>query len=248
MEDIIFDTKGQANLLSSHTSDDDPDSDEIEIDPTKIKIPLKKAAKKQKISSGADFDLDEFMTDMGWKNKKKKQPKKATNVDELINEVNPIDEVLKKSAIFPGFEKAKRIPAYDLSDKKLKKLRRRERDKTKGKKWFNLPAPEMTEEVKRDLEVIQMRSALDPKHFYKRNDMQGLPKYFQIGKVVDAPLDYYNSRLTKKERKRTIVDELMADAEFAKYNKRKYQEIIAEKNKLHYKAHRHARRLKGKKK
>ena len=33
-------------------------------------------------------------------------------------------------------------------------------------------------------------------------------------------------RLTKKERKSTMVDELLADAEFKKYNKRKYVEII----------------------
>ena len=185
---------------------------------------------------------------MGWKNKKRKQPKNAISVMKIRKEINPIDKVLEKSAIKPGFEKLICIPGYDLSDKKLKERRKKEREKTTGKKWFNLPATELTEEVKRDLEIIKMRSALDPKHFYKRNDMQGLPKYFQIGKVINSPLEYYNNRLTKKERKRTIVDELMADAEFAKYNKRKYKEIIEEKSKLHYKAHRHARRLKGKKK
>lgn len=109
-------------------------------------------------------------------------------------------------------------------------------------------APELTPEVKNDLQVLRMRSALDPKHFYKKNDLKTLPRYFQIGKVVDSPADYYSGRLTKKERKKTIVDELMADAEFSKYNKRKYKEIIEEKKKLHYKAHRHAKKLKGKKK
>lgn len=107
-----------------------------------------------------------------------------------------------------------------------------------------MSAPEMTEEVKRDLEVLQMRSVLDPKHFYKKNDMKELPKYFQIGKVMDSPLDYYNNRMTKKERKRTIVDELMADAEFHRYNKKKYGEIVEEKKKTNYKAHMQARRLK----
>lgn len=106
----------------------------------------------------------------------------------------------------------------------------------------------MTEEVKRDLEILQMRSVLDPKRFYKKNDLKVLPKYFQIGKVLDSPLDYYNGRLTKKERKRTLVDELLADAEFNKYNKRKYKEIIQEKQKTHYKAWRQAKKLKKKKK
>lgn len=43
--------------------------------------------------------------------------------------------------------------------------------KTKGPGWFNMKAPELTEEAKRDLEVLQMRSVLDPKRHYK-NDMK----------------------------------------------------------------------------
>ncbi|CAK9810306.1 Deoxynucleotidyltransferase terminal-interacting protein 2 [Anthophora plagiata] len=110
-------------------------------------------------------------------------------------------------------------------------------------------APELTPEVKHDLQVLRMRSVLDPKHFYKKNDLKALPRYFQIGKIIDTPVDYYSGRLTKKERKKTIVDELMADAQFSKYNKRKYKEIIEEKKKLHYKAHKHAKKLKrGRKK
>lgn len=44
-----------------------------------------------------------------------------------------------------------------------------------------MPATEMTDEVKNDLEILQMRSVLDPKHFYKKNDLKTLPKYFQVG-------------------------------------------------------------------
>lgn len=56
----------------------------------------------------------------------------------------------------------------------------KEREKTKGKNWFHLPATEMTDEIKTDLEIIKMRSVLDPKHFYKKNDVDSLPKYFQV--------------------------------------------------------------------
>lgn len=55
---------------------------------------------------------------------------------------------------------------------------------------------------------------------------------FQIGRVIDSPADYYTDRTTKKDRKKSLVDQLMADAEFKKYNKRKYTEIIEEKSKL----------------
>lgn len=183
---------------------------------------------------------------MGWKKTAHQKSKVDKSVNIITRSLAPVDKALEKSVVKPGFEKLKKVPGYDVHDKKLKAHRKREREKTKGNKWFNLPATEMTDEVRHDLEVIQMRSALDPKHFYKKNDMQVLPKYFHIGKVVDTPLDFYNSRLTKKERKKTIVDELIADAEFAKYNKRKYKEIIDEKRKLQYKAHKHAKKLKKK--
>ena len=43
-----------------------------------------------------------------------------------------------------------------------------------------MKAPEMTDELKNELQVIQLRSALDPKHFYKRSEMKSLPKYFEV--------------------------------------------------------------------
>ena len=116
-----------------------------------------------------------------------------------------------------------------IGKKKLKKLKREEREKTKGKDWFNMPALEMTEERQRDLEMVQMRKVLDPKRFYKKNNSDNLPKYFQIGTIVDNAADFYTDRVAKKDRKQTMVDELLADAEFKKYQKRKYVEIIEDK-------------------
>lgn len=55
-----------------------------------------------------------------------------------------------------------------------------EREKTKGGKWFNMPATEITDERKYDLSLLQMRKSLDPKRFYKANDLKTAPKYFQV--------------------------------------------------------------------
>lgn len=60
----------------------------------------------------------------------------------------------------------------------------KERERTKGSNWFNMPATEMTDELKSDLEVIRMRSVLDPKRFYKKNDLKVLPKYFQVSMLT----------------------------------------------------------------
>ncbi|XP_969663.3 deoxynucleotidyltransferase terminal-interacting protein 2 [Tribolium castaneum] len=207
----------------------------------------KKAPRKNDKKNGL---MDSFFKEMGWKGRKRKKPQRVNVSAELqnLNSKTEIKEVLKKSVITPEFEKQHIAPPFELSEKVLKKQRKKEAELTKGKKWYGLPATEMTEEVKRDLEILQMRSVLDPKRFYKKNDLKVLPKYFQIGKVMDSPLDYYNNRLTKKERKKTLVDELLADSEFNKYNKRKFKEIIQEKQKTHYKAWREAKKLKKKKK
>lgn len=218
---------------------------DIEEDLIKNEVTTKKIVR----NVTKDIDLDEFEKDMGWSNiRKKSNPISSQDVTHLTQELTAVDKILEKSIIQSGFEKLEAVPPYELSTKLLKAKRRKERSKTKGKDWFNMGAPELTPEVKHDLQVIRMRSVLDPKRFYKKNDLKTLPRYFQIGKVIDSHLDYYSGRLTKKERKKTIVDELMTDAQFSKYNKRKYKEIIDEKRRLHYKAHKHAKKLKGKKK
>ena len=65
--------------------------------------------------------------------------------------------------------------------------------------------------------------------------------------MVDSPADFYQSRVPNKQRKRTIVEELLADSDFKTYNKRRYKEIIEERRKTHYKAHIRAKKLKRKK-
>ncbi|KAM4629175.1 deoxynucleotidyltransferase terminal-interacting protein 2 [Polymixia lowei] len=139
------------------------------------------------------------------------------------------DEVMKKSVIGPEFEKNSAAPPYSKSKRTLKLRRKVEREKTTGDGWFNMKAPELTQELKGDLKVLKMRGSLDPKRFYKKNDRDGLPKYFQVGTVVDNPVDFYHSRVPKKQRKRTMVEELLADAEFRHTNKKKYQQIMTEK-------------------
>ncbi|XP_075414664.1 deoxynucleotidyltransferase terminal-interacting protein 2 [Tenrec ecaudatus] len=139
------------------------------------------------------------------------------------------DELLQKSIITPDFEKNYSVPPYRESKFQLQKKRREERQKTAGNGWFGMKAPELTAELKNDLKVLKMRASMDPKRFYKKNDRDGFPKYFQVGTIVDNPADFYHSRIPKKERKRTIVEELLVDSEFRRFNRRKYSEIMAER-------------------
>ncbi|XP_063373281.1 deoxynucleotidyltransferase terminal-interacting protein 2 [Cydia amplana] len=200
----------------------------------------------RKLCPKTDSMFEAFFEEMNWTSavvrKIKKKPKlfhfEQLDVEtgKLKSQLSVVDieKEMKKSVLQPGLEQKHRLPKYSVSDKMLRLRRKKERAKTKGPGWFDLPAPEVTEELKNDLQVLKMRSVLNPKHFYKKNDMEALPKYFQVGKVMDSPLDHVNERLTRKQRKRTMVDELLADSEFQKYNKRKYKEIIVEKRKTEY--------------
>ncbi|XP_048526620.1 deoxynucleotidyltransferase terminal-interacting protein 2-like isoform X2 [Dendroctonus ponderosae] len=163
------------------------------------------------------------------------------------NITSEVQKVLSKAVVTPDFEQLTSVPPYEVLKRKLLRERKKEKEKTNGTGWFGMPATEMTDEVKNDLEIVQMRSVLDPKHFYKKSDLKVLPKYFQIGKVMDSPLDFYSNRLTKKEVKKTLVDELLADAEFQQHNKKIYRSIMEEKQETHYKSWRKAKNLKKKK-
>ena len=101
-------------------------------------------------------------------------------IQPFATELTQTDKLLEKSVLKPGFEKLEAVPSYAEGRRRLKQMRRKEAEKTKGDKWFNLPATEMTEEKLRDLEIIQMRSILNPKQFYKKNDLKVVPKYFQV--------------------------------------------------------------------
>ncbi|TPX34452.1 hypothetical protein SmJEL517_g02913 [Synchytrium microbalum] len=103
---------------------------------------------------------------------------------------------------------------------------------TAGPKWFDMPATDITPEIKRDLQILKNRHVLDPKRFYKRQDKKtakDLPKFFQIGTIVEGPAEFYSARIPRKQRKQNLVEELLQDAEKSQYLKKKFDEIQAKK-------------------
>jgi hypothetical protein len=78
----------------------------------------------------------------------------------------------------PGLSKALRAPTLDAAAR-TKEAKKSAPD-TAGAKWFDLPAPKITDELKRDLRVLRLRGAYDPKRFYKSFDNAKFPKYFAV--------------------------------------------------------------------
>lgn len=135
------------------------------------------------------------------------------------------EDLMKKSVITPDFEKRETAPPMYVSKYAKAKARKAAREKSAGRGWYEMQAPEVTSELKNDLKLLRMRNALDPSRHYKASDWRKLPRYFQVGKVVSGPAEFYSSRVPKRQRKQTIMDELLHNHQFRKYHKKKYSEL-----------------------
>lgn len=112
-----------------------------------------------------------------------------------------------------------------------------EKDADAGSGWFNMKKPEMTAELRRDLMVLKNRSVLDRKRHYKKEKWQ-MPQFFQTGTIVEGNTEFYSARMTKKNRGRTLAEEILHDSDSGDYFKKKYGEIQKKKTsggKRHYK-------------
>ncbi|KAJ8453502.1 hypothetical protein ONZ51_g13559 [Trametes cubensis] len=109
------------------------------------------------------------------------------------------------------------------------------KNKTAGPGWFDLPAPAEADlpRLYREVEALRLHKQLDPKQFYRKEPgegkgIKGLPKHFAIGTIVATPNPFGNANpdnLPRAARKRTLVDELVDDAEAKSYAKKKFKEL-----------------------
>lgn len=89
-----------------------------------------------------------------------------------------------------------------------------------------------------------MRGLLDPKH-QKKALRAETPKYSQVGQIIEGPADFFSARLSRKERRQTILGEVMRDhsndklkSKYATIQKKKtsgkkafYQKVVAQRRK-----------------
>lgn len=73
-----------------------------------------------------------------------------------------------------------------------------------------------------------MRGMLDPKH-HKKALHSKAPKYAQVGEIIPGATDSYGSRLTRKEKKKTLLEEVMSTQDRDKLQS-KYTGIMKRKN------------------
>ncbi|EKM79406.1 hypothetical protein AGABI1DRAFT_128557 [Agaricus bisporus var. burnettii JB137-S8] len=146
------------------------------------------------------------------------------------------DEAEKKSSTQASVAPPLPSPEFAKDGKALTKKEKKALQKqTAGPDWFDLPAPAEADlpRLHREVEALRLRNQLDPKRFYRKDEgegkgIKGLPKYFAMGKIIatDSPFNGSSAgSLPKSERKRTLVDELIDDAEAKRYSKKKFKEL-----------------------
>ncbi|RVD88118.1 uncharacterized protein DFL_002314 [Arthrobotrys flagrans] len=128
-------------------------------------------------------------------------------------------------------KKSVELPFMRVDDPaKVEKSKKEKEEKTAGPNWYNMPATAVTPEIKRDLQMIKLRNVLDPHKHFKGDDWKGkIPKYFQMGTIIEGPTEYYSARMNKKDRKKNIVEEILSSSGSKSRFKKKYQEIQARK-------------------
>lgn len=146
-------------------------------------------------------------------------------VNSLLSDSSSVSRgAMAKSIITPDFNTREAVPSTHQTRKEKKKAFKEQQESSKGAKWFHMKKAEMTEEEKRDLKILKMRKALDPKTFYKGEDMKGLPRFYQKGIIVEDKSEFYSARIPKKQRSKSIAGELMADTSFLNYGSAKVEE------------------------
>ena len=151
--------------------------------------------------------------------------KKAVREDTMFRKLHESARIMSERSTTGNFTASYRESHASFHTKRRKRLA--PSTDTAGAVWFNMKATPMTEEVERDMSLIRNRNYLDPKRFYKSADKakSDAKPVLQAGTVIEGPTEFFSSRLTKKQRKTNLVDEIMADPESSGWAQQKYKKM-----------------------
>lgn len=87
--------------------------------------------------------------------------------------------------------------------------------------WYEIPEARLTPELAKDLRLIANRQHLDPKRFYKSSGSTRrrgeLETRVHVGQVVAGAHEFYSGRIAKRDRRATVLDEVLADQRVVGY-------------------------------
>jgi Fcf2 pre-rRNA processing. len=136
----------------------------------------------------------------------------------------------EKSVIIPN------IPTFASKNFKVRKPNPADIESSKsnaGSRWFNFQATPNSASLQADIAVIRNRNYLDPKKFYKSSDFNKKGSHLvQLGTVVEGSMEsVYSNRLTKKQRRSNVMEEVMSEVFQSKndYVKKTYTKLQRER-------------------
>jgi Fcf2 pre-rRNA processing len=144
----------------------------------------------------------------------------------------PLELTTRKSTSLTAT--AANAPPISFKTGKMSMAARKEiKAATAGAKWFGMRRTPMTDDFKRDVQVLANRGYLDPKRFYKKTTASeellkpGSTTILQSGTVIEGAGEYFSARLSKKQRRANLTDEIMADDRVRRYTKSQFVKIQA---------------------
>lgn len=140
--------------------------------------------------------------------------------EDVFAEIDAIPKLQTGLKLDAGGAKERKVKAVPV--KAMPTTFKPVKPETAGKDWFDLGKPEMTPELKRDLQLLKMRHALDPKRFYKKENAP-MSEYFAVGTLKEDASEFYSARISRKNRKKTLAEEILASK--PEYFKSRYQKI-----------------------
>ncbi|GEQ70536.1 hypothetical protein JCM33374_g4214 [Metschnikowia sp. JCM 33374] len=175
-----------------------------------------------------DNSLDQLFQALAQETKPNAQEEDASEFDKIQKQIESLPKIesgLEAALLKATNDKSSRSLVVKVDDPVASTSKPKKVEKTdSGDNWFNMKKPELTPELKRDLLILKNRSVLDPKRHYKKEKWE-IPKYFQTGTIVEGNTEFYSARLARKNRGKTIAEEILRDDTTTDYFRRKYSEI-----------------------
>eukprot|EP00939_MAST-03C_sp_MAST-3C-sp1_P002997 g2997.t1 len=103
------------------------------------------------------------------------------------------------------------------------------RNSAPKRNWWKIEEQEMTDSLKRDVEVLKMRQYLHTKRFYKvetkDRDKTFRRKKFHVGTIIAGAFEPKSARMKKHQKARSFVGEMLADRTFKSTMKRRFAAV-----------------------
>lgn len=91
---------------------------------------------------------------------------------------------------------------------------------------FNMASSEVDERARNDIGALEMRQFADPSRNYKHEQRpKAGTRFFQLGTVVESKAEFFSSRLKRKDRKRSLADELLDNRATRQHIKHRFDAV-----------------------